>query len=497
MPAFRGNLPRQTTGLIWKPACPQEAPDPKPTPTFERLLRQPARHRSGPVLETNTPVARPPIRIAVLLLCLTCLVPTNPLQARDPVQLTGLYPPTLDHRPLQSPVKNQGARGTCIAFSVAAVMETFDGVPSNLSEQGAYGFIKLQEFGKGEVSSGGLLANYPEFLQRAGFMHESVAPYDPKAGLWSRDDNQLKQYLEEGKTSIADLVKRAGTTRYMVQPENIIFLGDPAARDIAAIKRLLASGHRAVAVGYTHLYSPRWSTYKSGVITPDEGFRFVIGDTAYGFKTARALRPKLVDEVLAGTVKVRLANPEERDDYGGHAVTVVGYTADGFIIKNSWGGNWGVNGYGIVSFDYHRIFCDEALAVKEPTVITQPGNPLLRPILYLKSCPTSSGTNASLRLSLFGPKEGGLPGMRRLQYEIYEQKPDGSRGRLIEFPPPGISTRSGTGHPVDVLQGAKAATDAAETLYWVQITFASGDQSMERIVTFPNVTWANREYRGF
>jgi hypothetical protein len=135
--------------------------------------------------------------------------------------------------------------------------------------------------------------------------------------------------------------------------------------------------------------------------------------------------------------------------------------------------------------------------VKEPTVITQPGNPLLRPLLYLKSCPTSSRTNASLRLSLFGPKEGVLPGMRRLQYEIYEQKPDGSRGRLIEFTPPGLSTRSGTGHPVDVLQGAKAATDAAETLYWVQITFASGDQSMERIVTFPNVTWANREYRGF
>lgn len=30
---------------------------------------------------------------------------------------------------------------------------------------------------------------------------------------------------------------------------------------------------------------------------------------------------------------------------GGHAMTVVGYTEDSFIIRNSWGENWGNNGY--------------------------------------------------------------------------------------------------------------------------------------------------------
>ena len=32
-----------------------------------------------------------------------------------------------------------------------------------------------------------------------------------------------------------------------------------------------------------------------------------------------------------------------------HAVVVVGYTPDYYIIKNSWGASWGMNGYGFVS----------------------------------------------------------------------------------------------------------------------------------------------------
>jgi len=35
---------------------------------------------------------------------------------------------------------------------------------------------------------------------------------------------------------------------------------------------------------------------------------------------------------------------------GGHAVTVVGYNSYGFIIRNSWGLNWGDNGYSIYKY---------------------------------------------------------------------------------------------------------------------------------------------------
>jgi hypothetical protein len=36
---------------------------------------------------------------------------------------------------------------------------------------------------------------------------------------------------------------------------------------------------------------------------------------------------------------------------GGHAMAIVGYNPDGFIIKNSWGPNWGANGYTIFPYD--------------------------------------------------------------------------------------------------------------------------------------------------
>ena len=39
------------------------------------------------------------------------------------------------------------------------------------------------------------------------------------------------------------------------------------------------------------------------------------------------------------------------NDLGGHAVTVVGYTENGFIIRNSWGESWGNYGYSIYNYE--------------------------------------------------------------------------------------------------------------------------------------------------
>jgi C1A family cysteine protease len=36
----------------------------------------------------------------------------------------------------------------------------------------------------------------------------------------------------------------------------------------------------------------------------------------------------------------------------GHAVTIVGYTPDRFLIRNSWGTSWGDKGFGYATKEY-------------------------------------------------------------------------------------------------------------------------------------------------
>jgi Papain family cysteine protease len=42
--------------------------------------------------------------------------------------------------------------------------------------------------------------------------------------------------------------------------------------------------------------------------------------------------------------------PEDGKNVGGHAFALVGYTREGFIVQNSWGPSWGVQGFGILPF---------------------------------------------------------------------------------------------------------------------------------------------------
>lgn len=43
--------------------------------------------------------------------------------------------------------------------------------------------------------------------------------------------------------------------------------------------------------------------------------------------------------------------PPQTKDVGGHAFALVGYTADGFILQNSWGPSWGFHGFALLPYE--------------------------------------------------------------------------------------------------------------------------------------------------
>lgn len=56
----------------------------------------------------------------------------------------------------------------------------------------------------------------------------------------------------------------------------------------------------------------------------------------------------------------RLDTYEPGSTRGGHAVCLVGYTPDHFIVRNSWGNKWGDNGFGYASNAYAAAAFTEA-----------------------------------------------------------------------------------------------------------------------------------------
>lgn len=72
------------------------------------------------------------------------------------------------------------------------------------------------------------------------------------------------------------------------------------------------------------------------------GSPFVIGITVY---------ESFEGDAVAKSGDVPMPKPSEQD-LGGHAICVVGYDGSRFIVRNSWGTDWGKSGYFTLPYDY-------------------------------------------------------------------------------------------------------------------------------------------------
>jgi hypothetical protein len=78
-------------------------------------------------------------------------------------------------------------------------------------------------------------------------------------------------------------------------------------------------------------------------------------------ETSRAY--KYTSDGKTRTIRLPVIEQKEGAD-GGHAIAIVGYTRDGFIIQNSWGKHWGFNGLALLPYEDWMLHSSDCWVVQ-------------------------------------------------------------------------------------------------------------------------------------
>ena len=220
-----------------------------------------------------------------------------------------------DLRPLFYPARNQLFRGSCAAFASVAAMEFYAGSP-RLSEAYVYSLIKENSLN----IEGANLAEMKSFLEQNPLVAQDVFPYE-FVGSFGFNAN------EADEVRVAKAFNRVKGEQARILRDRAIY----QAVDIKVLDRKDAtwdfirqsiSDGKPVVAGF-RINAEHWKYAPGGRIDS------AIGVNGKGEKTIFA-------------------------DNGGHAVLIVGYTRDGrLIIRNSWGIEWGDQGYGYLHWEHY------------------------------------------------------------------------------------------------------------------------------------------------
>jgi C1A family cysteine protease len=224
----------------------------------------------------------------------------------------GPLPTTVDLREAWWKVGEQGSTGSCVGWAVA------DGVLR-------WHFVKAGRLAQTDTIS-------PRFVWMA-----------------SKETDDLTKrpttFIDKAGTNIKsalDVARKFGAVRESMLPfaSGKLYTGDPETFYATASMLRIASYFN---LGRDQARWRRWLAEKGPIAT-----RLDVDDTWY---EAKANQGNL-DEYLEDTKR------------GGHAVVLVGYTPDRFIVRNSWGTTtWGDQGFGYASRDYAGDAFTEAYGV--------------------------------------------------------------------------------------------------------------------------------------
>ncbi len=223
----------------------------------------------------------------------------------------------------QTPVKDQGARGTCTAFAALGGLEARgkrEGVTRDLSENHAFQLF-MSESGQSCTVSGGFTTwQTGPILTERGVCAESFMPYTSNAC----------------PSSVPVSCQSSGNARF---------------------------------TSTAHFFTPTYGG--TGALRADntnllESFIKAGHDIVYGLNVAGndwSGGDGIIDVQVDGS-----GNPAP--SVGGHAMLIVGYnrTQNYFIVKNSWGTDWGHDGYAHISYEYIQTYGKYGYAVLNATV---------------------------------------------------------------------------------------------------------------------------------
>lgn len=248
------------------------------------------------------------------------------VEAYDTIAYAGELPHLVDYTAHMPVARNQGVRGTCVAYAAAAVRELLEVQAQQAEEQSAVADVDLSEqfiywWCKENDHLPHVSGTYPhlgmECLAEVGAPEEAIWPY-----------NDTPQAGNEGQGPPPAGVEEAAA-RYRIKR---VLRIDP--KDVASIKAALADG-KAILFAI-----PVFNSWYQNRIT-----------RRYG--------------------KINMSLPGERSS-GAHAMALVGYVDDGdapgggyFLLRNSWS-PWGYDnpqgeGFGSIPYAFiakHNLTAD-------------------------------------------------------------------------------------------------------------------------------------------
>jgi C1A family cysteine protease len=210
--------------------------------------------------------------------------------------VNSVLPERVDLHSKMPAVYDQGQLGSCTANAIAGIFEyllTKDGLPSFVPSRLLIYYDERTLEGTISSDSGAQIRDGIKVVANSGVVNETLWPYD--------------------------------INKFAVKPPESV------------VEQALKNK----ALKYTRLDNTQIEQLKDSL---HEGLPFVMGFSVYeSFESPE----------VAKTGLVPMPKPNEQC-LGGHAVAVVGYDDrhNYFIVRNSWGPDWGVEGYFFMPYEY-------------------------------------------------------------------------------------------------------------------------------------------------